>query len=503
MRFGVVAVICSLAVSGMMNAGTNAAQPSPEVEAKIAAAAPNQAPAQPQKARRLLVFTLCRGFVHSSIPTGAAALAIMGEKTGAFTTVVSEDIELFAPEKLNQFDAVCLMSCTGELFRPANFDQLTPEEQTAALKHEESLQKSLVDFVKGGKGLIGSHAATDCFYKWPEFGEMMGAYFDGHPWSEQVTVRVDDPQHPLNAAFGGRPFEIGDEIYQFKAPYSRAKLRVLLSLDPARTDMNKPGMNRTDQDFAVSWVREYGRGRVFYCSLGHRDEIFWNPQVLQHYLAGTQFALGDLPAPTAPLPKPSAAEDAGWIKLFSGQDLKGWTCKPGAWAVEDGVLTRKGGSDIWTESEYGDFVLELEFKIAKDTNSGVFFRTADTNDCVQTGIEMQVLDSYGKSAADKHDCGAIYDCLAPTKNAVKPPGEWNKLRLTCRGPRIEIVLNDVRIIDMNLNDWKEAGKNPDGSPNKFRTAYKDMPRSGHIGFQDHGSSVWYRNIRLKLLPSMQ
>jgi type 1 glutamine amidotransferase len=495
------AVVALLVAIGMTSSALIAAEPTPEVKALIAGAAPDKPPARPQKRRHLLVFTLCRGFAHGSIPTGAAAMKILGEKSGAFTVTESDDIAVFAPDRLSQFDGVCLMNCTGELFLPADFEKLTPEEQNAARERDQLLKKSLLDFVNAGKGLVGIHAATDCFYKWPEFGEMMGGYFDGHPWSEEVTVRVDEPTHPLNAAFGGQPFVVNDEIYQFKAPYSRDRLRVLLSLDPARTNMFKRGINRTDEDFAVSWVRPYGTGRVFYCSLGHRDEIFWNPQILQHYLAGTQFALGDLPAEAAPVPRAAAESQPGWITLFDGRDLTGWTCKSGAWAVEEGSLVRRGGGDIWTEQQFGDFVLELEFKVSPGANSGVFFRTADTQDCVQTGIEMQVLDSYGKPAVDKHDCGAIYDCLAPAKNVVKAPGEWNTLRLAGRGPRIHVLMNGEPIIDMNLDEWKESGQNPDGTPNKFRTAYKDMPRAGYIGFQDHGSPVWYRNVRIRPLPA--
>jgi type 1 glutamine amidotransferase len=501
-RTTLLTVVSLFAITSTTGQVLSTVEPPQEVQSRISAAAPKHAPAKPQKTRRLLVFTLCRGFSHASIPTGAAAFKILGEKTGAFTAVESDDIDMFRPEKLAQFDAVCLMSCTGELFLPPNLEQLPPDEQAAAHRRDELLKKSLLDFVSGGKGLIGIHAATDCFYQWPEYGELMGGYFDGHPWNEMVTVRLDEPNHPLNEAFGGKSFEIADEIYQFRAPYSREKLRVLLSLDPGKIDWLKSGIKRTDDDFAVSWIRQYGKGRVFYCSLGHRDEIFWNPQILQHYLAGIQFALGDLAADAAPTP-PTARTQSAWITPFNGKDLAGWTCKPGAWAVEDGVLARKGGSDIWTQQQFGDFVLDLEFKVDKGTNSGVFFRTADTSDCVQTGIEMQVLDSYGKPIADKHDCGAIYDCLAPSRNTVRPPGEWNTLRLVCRGPRIEVVMNGLKVVNMNLDDWKEAGQNPDGSPNKFRTAYKDMPRAGYLGFQDHGSPVWYRNIRIRPLPTGQ
>ena len=445
---------------------------------RITAAIPEKPTVSPAHPRKLLLFNLCKGFKHDSIPYVEAALHAMGKKTGAFTVTVSEDVQVFAPQSLGQYDAVCFNNTTGELF------------------DDPALKKSLVDFVKDGKGIIGIHAATDCFYNWPEYGEMMGGYFDGHPWNERVGVKVDEPAHPVVAAFGGQPFEISDEIYQFRLPYSRYNLRVLLSLEARKTDMSKPGIRRTDGDFAVSWIRGYGKGRVFYCSLGHRSEVFWNPMIMKHYLDGIQFAMGDLAADATPSSRPA---NAGWVPLFNGRDLSGWTCKEGSWAVEDGTMSRKGGGDVWTEATYGDFILDLEFKLDPETNSGVFFRTADLKDCVQTGIEMQVLDSFGKPQPDKHDCGAIYDCLAPSKNMVKKPGEWNHATITCLGSRIVIVLNGDRVLDMNLDDWKEAGKNPDGTPNKFRTAYKDMPRAGHIGFQDHGKPVWYRNVFIRRL----
>jgi hypothetical protein len=211
----------------------------------------------------------------------------------------------------------------------------------------------------------------------------------------------------------------------------------------------------------------------------------------------------------APTSGVSGAEEAkanaekGWIRLFNGKDLSGWKARPNGWAVEEGgvLARRKGAGYIWTEQPYGDFILDLEFKLAKGTNSGIFIRTANTRNAVQTGIEVQVLDSFGKAKVGKHDCGAVYDCLAPAKNAVKKPGEWNRIQVTCKGPKIEVVLNGEQVVDMDLDKWTQARRNPDGSRNKFGTAYKDMPRRGHIGFQDHGKPVWYRNIRLKCLDA--
>ncbi|HUS90895.1 MAG TPA: ThuA domain-containing protein [Phycisphaerae bacterium] len=263
--------------------------PSPQEIRKIEAAVPAKATAKPARPRKLLVFSLGKGLVHTAIPYGAKALELIGRKTGAFEAVHSLDPESLRPQSLRQFDALCFNNSNRmDFFKDA------------------ALRKSVIDFVKGGKGLVGIHAATTNFsaqYKldWPEGAELLGGVFNGHPWHEKVTIKLDDPNHPLNAAFGGKGFEITDEIYQFRAPYSRQKLRVLLSLDTTKTNMDKGNrIQRKDGDFAVSWVRSYGKGRVFYCSLGHDHDVFWRPEVLRHYCDGVQFALGDLPADTTP-----------------------------------------------------------------------------------------------------------------------------------------------------------------------------------------------------------
>jgi len=201
--------------------------------------------------------------------------------------------------------------------------------------------------------------------------------------------------------------------------------------------------------------------------------------------------------------------DGGFVSLFNGKDLTGWQADPdSAWVVEDGVIALRGRADgkehngdyLWTRETYADFVLELEFRIPEQANSGVFFRTSDLKDPVYTGLEMQVANSYGKEALSRGGtAGAIYDCLAPRRNAVRKPGEWNHARITCRGSRVEVVLNSEQVIDMDLDRWTEPQKNPDGSKNKFPRAMKDFARVGYIGLQDHGRPVWYRNLRVKKL----
>jgi hypothetical protein len=200
-----------------------------------------------------------------------------------------------------------------------------------------------------------------------------------------------------------------------------------------------------------------------------------------------------VPAAT-PVPGPD-----GWITLFgAGKDLSAFTDaggKPTKWTIDQAALhgdDKRG--DIWTKAVFADFILEVEFKTTG--NSGVFFRTANPKDPVQTGIEIQVDNPGGPNV---HSVGAIYDLVAPRQNAAKA-GEWNTYRITAKGPEISVELNGTIVAEMNVDRWTEAGKNPDGTPNKYRKALKDFARSGHIGFQDHGHSVWYRNIRVKPLP---
>jgi hypothetical protein len=206
----------------------------------------------------------------------------------------------------------------------------------------------------------------------------------------------------------------------------------------------------------------------------------------------------------------TGAAEQGLPSLFNGKDLSGWKMAPtGQWMVEDGVIALKRQEDgqehnldyLWTEEAYDDFILELEFKIPERANSGIFLRTADLKDPVYTGIEIQIANSYGRKEWNKGGCaGAIYDCVAPTKNTIKRPGQWNHFRIMCQGSLITVALNGQPVAEMDLDQWTEPHKNPDGTKNKFPVALKDFARKGHIGLQDHGRPVWFRNIRLQRLP---
>ncbi len=203
---------------------------------------------------------------------------------------------------------------------------------------------------------------------------------------------------------------------------------------------------------------------------------------------------------------------SGWQDLFA-PDLSNATLKAGSWTIEEELLIRKGDGDIWTNEQYGDFILDLEFKLAENTNSGVFIRTGDIERYVQTSIEVQIHET---SDGSNHGmCGAIFDCLSPSMIMVREAGEWNHYTITCMKNKIYVVLNDVQIIDMDVDLWTEPRQNPPIitqrrgrggavvdtliTPNKFRTAIKDMSREGHIGLQDHGQPIWFRNIKIRAL----
>jgi type 1 glutamine amidotransferase len=280
----------------------------PEQKQRVDAALPQKAPVKPKKPRRMLVTNLSmrdgkpvHGSSYATIPTGNYAIAQMGIRTGAYQAVFSDDIEMFRPEKIHQFDALCFNNTVGVLFE------------------DPDLKKSLLGFIAGGKGFVGIHDAVATFVQypkydqWPAFGQMIGATENGgHPWNGEVmTVKMDDPASPLNAAFQGKEFQIADQAFQFQEPVLRDHLHVLLSIDVEKTGLAPNHrilpVRAQDKDFPMSWIRAYEKGRVFYSGLGHGPAVFWNAALLEHFLAGIQYALGDLKADDSPSAKPPSS----------------------------------------------------------------------------------------------------------------------------------------------------------------------------------------------------
>jgi hypothetical protein len=197
-----------------------------------------------------------------------------------------------------------------------------------------------------------------------------------------------------------------------------------------------------------------------------------------------------------------------WVLLFDGRTLDGWMTsgrKPSAKPVEDGAINphRSGDYMLVHETPFEDFILSLDFKLSKGCNSGIFVRTASLDplpgkDVGYNGIEVALDDT---TTGGVTDTGAIYDLSPPTRNAMRPPPEWNHIEIACEGSRITVVLNGERVNDVDLSRFTEPNRRPDGSPHKFDIAYAKHPRRGYLGLQDHGSPAWFKNIKLKVLPS--
>jgi hypothetical protein len=199
-------------------------------------------------------------------------------------------------------------------------------------------------------------------------------------------------------------------------------------------------------------------------------------------------------------------KDDGWILLFDGKTLDGWMTsggKPSKTPVDNGSINPHKCGDYMMvhKKQWGNFVLACDFKISKDCNSGIFIRTSslkprEGKDVGFNGIEVQILDS---KTAGYHDTGAIYDLVKPKKNAMKPVGEWNHSVITCNKNIIDVELNGEKVTRMDLDEWTKPNERPDGSKHKFDIAYKDHPRKGYIGLQDHGAACWFKNIKIKPL----
>lgn len=238
-------------------------------------AAPAMTAPAPTAKKRLLVITESKGFRHGCVTRKGDELSLvektlteLGEKNG-FDVVCSQDSRsAITAENLKTFDAVFFYT-TGEL----------PLSDTQ--------KADLLQFIRSGKGFAGSHSATDTFYKWPDYGNLIGGYFDGHPWHKKITVRVEDTRHPATRHLGDS-FVITDEIYQFREPYDRSKLHVLMRMDMKD---EKPG-KRKDNDNALAWTHQYGKGRVFYTALGHRDEVWKDERFQKHIVGGLRYVFG-------------------------------------------------------------------------------------------------------------------------------------------------------------------------------------------------------------------
>ncbi|MEX2264611.1 MAG: ThuA domain-containing protein [Bryobacteraceae bacterium] len=250
-----------------------------------------------------MYITHSAGFVHDSIQVSRQVLSNLSPDLEVVTTT---DLSQISAENLRSFDVVFFFT-SGEL-------NLSGQQKS-----------DLLNFVREGKAFGGVHSATDTLYTWPEYGEMIGGYFDGHPWAQDVEIDIEDPGHPIVRHLAPS-FRIADEIYQFRE-FSRDRVRVLMTLDTGSVNLNAPGVNRADGDFALAWVRNYGRGRVFYTALGHGDETWLDPRFQEMLCNALLWLAGEIPGEAAPRPVSPKIAAGG---VVNGASYSGEALAPGS-----------------------------------------------------------------------------------------------------------------------------------------------------------------------------
>ena len=283
--------------------------PTEEELKKVESAIPVKLPTEPKNDRKLLTYSLSHGFKHNSRLIGEEMLKLIERKTGAFTLTINNDSTQWTSDYLKQFDAIAVLNATS---------------LHGGFKGEN--REAFLEFVYDGGGLFGCHAATDGGKdKWPEYSQLWGGAFGGHPWGKTGTWRIRnfDPRHPINLCFHGEGFDINDELYRQVHPYKKGNFHTLTCIDLSarknthnsngKLKMVTPDIQRKPggpnpakvpldlkRDHPTSWCKKAGKGRVFYATFGHNDSAYWNPKIVEHYLRGIQYVLGDLEADDLP-----------------------------------------------------------------------------------------------------------------------------------------------------------------------------------------------------------
>ncbi|MCG5214846.1 ThuA domain-containing protein [Streptosporangium soli] len=401
---------------------------------------------------KILVFTKTAGFRHSSIPLGIAAIQRLGSANG-FTVVATEDATAFTTANLAQYQAVVWLSTTGDVLNDAQ-------------------QAAFQSYVAAGGGYAGVHAAADTEYGWQWYGELVGAYFDSHPATQQATVRVED-RAGASTSHLPAAWTRTDEWYNYRAN-PRARVKVLASLDESSYSGGNMG------DHPITWCHDRAGSRAWYTGLGHTEESYADPAFTRMLLGGIQIAARAKPADCRP--------ETGYTPLFDGTQtsLAKWRqAGPGGFTLADGTLTSVGGMGLlwYPGATFGDYSLKLDWMMPGDDNGGVFIGFPDPQGDpwkpVDQGHEIQI---DATDADPSRTTGSVYGFKAPDPAlraaALKPPGEWNTYEIAVHGRLVEVHLNGVKI-----NDY---------------TSTRDIA-NGHIGVQNDGAGmdIHYRNIRIR------
>jgi type 1 glutamine amidotransferase len=260
---------------------------------------------QPRKRKILAIGDVHRKiYQHDAVSHALATIERLGYQSGLYDTYIRTDIQLITKHPIHFAETTAVPDANGKSENYAtlnDFDAIV-FYGIGELELTDRQKTDMLSFIKeDGKGFVGIHTAVTAFYTWPEYGEMIGGYFDDHPWVIfNAPVIVEDPDFPAMKAFP-RTFTARDEIYQVKN-FSRDRVRVLARLDASRLDLNNPRVHRKDKDFAVAWARNYGKGRVFYSTFGHTEEAWDNSAMQTMWLEAIKWAMGLTNADVTPRP---------------------------------------------------------------------------------------------------------------------------------------------------------------------------------------------------------
>lgn len=453
--------------------------------------------------KRVLVVTVTYGFPHSSCSTAERILTELGQSSGLFTVDVirsgprpkekadeakweekatRELGAAMSAEGLKKYDAVIFANTTGDLPLP---------DKEAFLK-----------WIASGKGFVGMHSATDTYsHHQPldSYNRMIGGEFKTHGAQAEVDAVNMDSHHPAVAHLPAS-FHVKDEIYILNG-FVRSEVHGLLTLD-------KHPNTRMPGDYPIAWCKSVGKGRVFYTSLGHREDVWdpnWkdakgnrdnSPEVAlayqKHILGGIKWALGLASGDAKPQSTAAhlSAEEtkAGFRPLFNGVDLTGWKLRrldgPKSWSAQNGMLVNElpeggHGTDLVTEEKFWNFTVRYEYMVPKKSNSGFYLRGRH---------EIQIYDDYDSQKAELGGNGAIYNVKPVSQFVSRKPGEWQQAEATIIGNKVTLTLNGVKVHD-NAEVNKATGSELDANLND----------PGSIFLQgDHGA-VAFRNVRIKVL----
>jgi type 1 glutamine amidotransferase len=284
--------------------------------------------------KKILYVTHSAGFRHTCLELSQQTLTTLATDSGKLQVDVTEDLSRITAQNLANYDALFFFT-SGEL-------ELSDQQKA-----------DLLDFIRSGKGFGGVHSATDTLYTWPAYGEMIGGIFDGHPWTQTAAIDVEDPEHPVSRPLAPA-WTLQEEFYQFRS-FSRENVRVLMTLDMRSVDLHAAGVNRGDEDFALTWVRPYGQGRVFYTALGHFEETWQDPRFQQLMLNAMLWTTGlvegdDSLRPLGPTQAalPEAVSPGAALEIYGANLTTGSTMVSNAldWRYRlAGARVRVGGRD--------------------------------------------------------------------------------------------------------------------------------------------------------------